>query len=95
MRSSPSHILNMASSSHYNFEGSIYENFDRHFDQHFDQTFENFFLSLWWSRRGEVGKEKNEFTSKEIVNQAIYVYGMIISVKLQRILKIYSDDVLE
>ena len=40
-------------------------------------------------------KEKNEFISKEIVKPVIYVYGMIISVKLQRILKIYFDDVLE
>ena len=38
---------------------------------------------------------KNEFISKEIVKKAMYVYGMIISVKLQHILKIYSDDDLE
>uniref|UniRef100_A0A0D3DQQ1 DDE Tnp4 domain-containing protein n=1 Tax=Brassica oleracea var. oleracea TaxID=109376 RepID=A0A0D3DQQ1_BRAOL len=38
-------------------------------------------------------KEKNELISKEIVKKAMYVYGMIISVILQRILKIISDDV--
>ena len=40
-------------------------------------------------------KEKNELISKEIMKKVMYVYGMIISVKLQLILKIYSDDVLE
>ena len=44
-------------------------------------------------RRGWKGK--NVFISKETVKHAIYVYGMIISVKLQRILKIYSGDDLE
>ena len=42
-----------------------------------------------------VKKEKNELISKEIVKKGIFVYGMIISVKLQRILIISSDDVLE
>ena len=36
-------------------------------------------------------KEKNELISKDIVKN----YGMIISVKLQHILKISSDDDLE
>ena len=38
---------------------------------------------------------KNEFLSKETVKKAISGYGMIISVTLQRILKIYSNDNLE
>ena len=46
-------------------------------------------------KKNEGKKEKNELISKEIVRKAMYVYGMIISVKLQRILKIISDDVLE
>ena len=37
-------------------------------------------------------KEKNEFTSKENMKKAMYVYGMIISAILPHILKIYSDD---
>ena len=36
----------------------------------------------------KVEEEKNEFISKEIVKKAMLVYGMIISVKLQRILQI-------
>ena len=43
----------------------------------------------------KVEEEKNEFISKEIVKKAMLVYGMIISVKLQRTRTIYSDDVFE
>ena len=93
----------MLSSSNYNFEGSDDENsddenfdnaFDDAFDQHFDQTFENL-VRAYGGQEEERPEMKNAFISKKIVKQAIYIYGMIISVKLRRILKIYSGDVLE
>ena len=40
-------------------------------------------------------KEKNKLISKEIVKKAMFVYGMIISVKLRRIPTISSADVFE
>ena len=46
-------------------------------------------------KKNKKRREKNELISKDIVKKGIFVYGMIISVKLQRILKISSDDVLE
>ena len=88
----------MASSSHNTFEGVDDEDFDQYFDQHFDQyfdqTFKNFPINYGdQDNKGEEGK--NEFISKQIVKKVMYVYGMIISVKLQCILKIYSNDNLE
>ena len=50
-------------------------------------------FSLLVIKMYEVAEEKNDFISKEIVKKAMNVYGMIISVKCQRILKIISDDV--
>ena len=52
-------------------------------------------FSLLVIKMYEVAEEKNDFISKEIVKKAMNVYGMIISVKRQRILKIISDDVFE
>ena len=82
----------MASSSHNTFERSTDEIFNQYFNQHFDQTFENLF-----NDHGDQEDERktNEFLSKEIVKKAISSYGMVISVTLQHILKIYSDDDLE
>ena len=60
------------------------------FDQHFDQTFENMYNA--YADQGDERKtRKSEFLSKEIVKNVIFVCGMIISVKLLHILKIYSD----
>ena len=81
----------MASSSQNTFEESLDDTFDQFFYQHFDQAFENFsFIMVSKKNKGEEGK--NEFISKETVKKAMSVYGMIISVKLQHILKIYSGD---
>ena len=77
----------MASSSHKDFEDS----FDETFNQYFEQTFENLIID----QEDERMTRKNEFLSKEIVKKAISGYGMIISVTLQHIPKIYSDDDLE
>ena len=87
----------MASSSHNNLDESFDQIFDDTFDQivdqHFDQTFEN--LMVHGDEEEARKKEKNEPTSKEIEKKVMYVYGTIISVKLRRILKIFSDDGLE
>ena len=80
----------MASSSNYNLDGSI----DETFDQYFDQTFDSLAINHG-DQEVQKKERKNEFTSKEIVKKVIFVYGMIISVKLRHILKIYSDDDLE
>ena len=79
----------MTSSSQTTFEDS----FDDTFDQYFDQTFENFTIGHQEEARKQ--RKKNELISKEIVKKTMFVYGMIISVKLQRILKIISNGVLE
>ena len=84
----------MTSSSQNTLDESFDDAFDEVFDQHFDQAFENFTLHGDQEERRKK-REKNELISKEIVKKAIFVYGMIISVKLQRILIIFSDDVLE
>ena len=81
----------MVSFSQNTFEGSLDENFD----QHFDQTFEIFSIHYGGEEDERKERKKKEFISKEITKNAMYVYGMNISVKLQRILKIYSNDVLE
>ena len=82
----------MASSSQNPFEESLDDTFDQYFDQYVDQTLEN----LTVGNQEEARKQrKNELISKEIVKKGIFIYGMIISVKLQRILKISSDDILE
>ena len=60
-------------------------------EQEFVQSFENLNIQQEEGRK----KGKNEFTSKGIVKKAMYVYGMIISVKLQHINKINSDGDLE
>uniref|UniRef100_A0A0D3DMU5 DDE Tnp4 domain-containing protein n=1 Tax=Brassica oleracea var. oleracea TaxID=109376 RepID=A0A0D3DMU5_BRAOL len=79
----------MTSSSQNTFEGSIDDIFDQYFDQHFDQTFENFSIQYGGQEDERKERKKNEFISKEIEKPVIYVFGMIISVKLQRILKIF------
>ncbi|KAL0676238.1 hypothetical protein Bca4012_004219 [Brassica carinata] len=72
------------------------ESFDQYFDHHFDQQFEKTFENFSIGDHGEERKRrKKELISKEIVKKAISVYGMIISVKLQYTLKIFSDDNLE
>ena len=48
------------------------------------------FIMVFKKKKEKEGK--NEFISREIVKKATYVYGMIISVKLQHTLTIYSDD---
>ena len=83
----------MASSSQNTLDDSFDDTFDELFDQHFDQAFENFAIHADQEERRK--KKKNELISKEIVKKGIFVYGMIISVTLQRILIILSDDVLE
>ena len=86
----------MASSSFNTFEGVDDESFDQYFDHHFDQQFEKTFENFSIGDHGEERKRrKKELISKEIVKKAISVYGMIISVKLQYTLKIFSDDNLE
>ena len=52
-------------------------------------------FSLVVMKMYEVEKEKNDFISKGIGKKTMNVYGMIISVKRQRILQLISDDVLE
>ena len=84
----------MASSSHHNLKGSLDETFDESFDQHFDQTFGNL-CNVYGDQEDERKTGEKEFSSKEIVKKAISGYGMIISVTLQHIQKIYSDDDLE
>ena len=88
----------MASSSHNNLDESFDQIFDDTFDQivdqHFDQTFENLMVH-GDKEEARKKRKKNEPTSKEIEKKVIYVYGTIISVKLRRILKIFSDDGLE
>ena len=75
------------------FDETFDEAFDQMFNQYFDQTFEK--LTINNDQEEQRKKRKKELISKEIVKKAMYVYGMIISVKLQRILKFFSDDVLE
>ena len=75
----------MASSSDNNLEDS------------FDETFNQYLHSRIWlsMKKMKGGQEKNECLSKEIAKKAIFVYGMIISVIVQHILKMFSDDGLE
>ena len=80
----------MTSFSHNTFERAIYETFD----QRCDQTFENL-INDHGDQEDEMKTRKNEFLSNEIVKKAISGYGMIISVTLQHILKIFSDEDLE
>ena len=81
----------MASSSQNNLDEAFDDAFDELFDQHLDHAFENLTIRVDQEER----RKKNELISKDIVKKDILVYGMIISVILQRILKISSDDVLE
>ena len=85
----------MASSSHNTFDESLDDTFDQNFDQYFDQTFENMTIAYGDAEEARKKKKKNELISKEIEKKVMYVYGMIISVKLRRILKIFFDAVLE
>ena len=66
----------------------LIKNLMKKIDEFIDQAFENFTI-------GGAKKKNYELISKEIVKKGIFVYGMIISVILQRILIIYSDDVFE
>ena len=50
-------------------------------------------IMVFKKKKGKEGK--NEFISREIVKKATYIHGMIISIKLQHTLTIYSDDDLE
>ena len=88
----------MASSSQNNFEGSLDEYFNQHFNQYVDQTFSQYVDQTFQNCGGEEDERKErkkEFLSKEMAKKVMYVYGMTILVILQRILKIYSDDVSE
>ena len=80
----------MASSSHNTFEGVDDESFDQYFDQHFDQAFQNFAIAS-----GAQEERKKRIYIKRNREKAMYVYGTIISVKLQLILIISSGDDLE
>ena len=71
----------MASSSSQN-------TFDDTFDEIFDQAFENFQIQDDQEERRK--KRKKEVILKDIVKKGIIVYGTIFSVKLRRILIIYS-----
>ena len=84
----------MASSSHKTLEGSIDETLINILIKNLIKQLRIYPLSMLRKKNAEK-KEKNELISKEIVKKGIFVYGMIISVKFQRILKISSDDVLE
>ena len=76
------------------FDQYVDQQFDQYLDQQFDQTFEN--LTINYGHQEKAKKQrKNELISKEIVKKGIFVYGMIISVKLQRIPQICSGDDLE
>ena len=83
----------MASSSQNTLDESFDDAFEEIFDDFIDQTFEKFTIHGDQEERRK--KRKNELISKEIVKKATSVYGMIISVKLQRILTIISDGILE
>ena len=86
----------MASSSQNKFEDSLDDAFDeyfvQHFDQYFDQTFENFTIGHQEEARKQ---SKNEPILKETVKRAIFVCGMIISVKIQHTLVLFLADDLE
>ena len=87
----------MASSSQNTFDESSDDTFDDIFDQKFDEKFDQFFDQAFENLNISGGQKKKnpELISKEIAKKDIFIYGMIISVILQRILIIYSDDVFE
>ena len=70
------------------------EAFDQYFDHQFDQAFEKL-CNTFGDQTKRRKTRKKEFLSKETVKKAISGYGMVISVMLQPILKIYSDNDLE
>ena len=78
----------MASSSQPNNEGSQYETFD----QYFDQTFENFTIGDQQEERKKT--KKRAYIERNLEEGHIRLWNDY-SVKLQRILKISSDDFLE
>jgi len=82
----------MASSSQDPFD-SFDAAVDDAFDDLFEQAFEN--ISIHVDQEEQKKREKNELISKDIVKKGTFIYGMIISVKLQLIRIISSDDVLE
>ena len=75
------------------FDDAFDDAFDELFDQDFEKAFDNFTIQS--DQEEQRKKRKNELISKDILKKGIFVYEIIISVKLQRILKISSDDVLE
>ena len=86
----------MASSSEdtYGHQQAFEDNEDS-FDEAFDQAFENV-CNTYGHQEGQKKKqEKYENLSNETVKKTISGYGIIISVTLPHILKIYSDDDLE
>ena len=78
----------MASSSQNTFEESI----DDTFDQYFDQTFENFTIGHQEEARKQ--RKKRAYIERNLEEGHIRLWNDY-SVKLQRILKISSDDFLE
>ena len=70
------------------------DSLDETFDQYFDQTFENL-VNAHGDQENERKTRKKKFLSNEIARKTISGYGMIISVTLQHIQIIYSDDDLE
>ena len=85
----------MASSSHHNLEGPLMKFSIKHLINILIKlsikhlTICAMFMVI---KKTKGGQEKNEFLSNETVKKAIFSYGMIISVTLPHILKIYSDD---
>jgi len=82
----------MASSSQNLFEESLDDTFDQCFDQYFDQTFENFTIGHQEEARKQ--RKKRAYIERNLEEGHIRLWNDY-SVKLQRILKISSDDFLE
>lgn len=87
----------MASSSRNNFEEMISdEAFDEAFDQAYDQAYDQAFDNLLIAHGNPQPKpKKKEPTSTEIGKKGTSVCGTTTSLKMQSILIIYSDVVLE
>ena len=75
------------------FDQYVDQQFDQYLDQQFDQTFEN--ITINYGHQEKAKKQKKRAYIERIVKKGIFVYGMIISVKLQRIPQICSGDDLE
>ncbi|WZZ61720.1 hypothetical protein YC2023_061827 [Brassica napus] len=89
-------ITYMTSSSFNTFEGVDDEIFDQYFDDYFDQQFDQTLENLSIGNEEDQRKKRKKRIHIERNREEGDVrYGMIISVKLQHILKIYFDEDLE